>query len=88
VLTFAAAGFLFHDCIVWLAASSLGYRYTFPLVTVAFVLLGLLVLASDRFGLTLQALPVLARVIVHGGAIVCAFALALSAALLFNGLGA
>jgi len=47
-----------------------------------------LVLASEHFGLSLHPLPIPARAIVHGGAIVCALALSVSVALLVNVLGA
>jgi hypothetical protein len=88
VLTFAVSGFLLHDVVVWSVANSLGYRYKFPVVAVAFVLLGSWVLVTDYFRLNLRSLPSPMRAVVHGGTIVCALALAVGAAIFVSVPGA
>ena len=74
VATFSISGFLLHDSLVWLALGP--QRYPFPVVTVAFTLIGMLVLGCEAIGLSLCRLPRLLRVACHIGVIVGAVAVA------------
>ncbi len=74
VATFVFSGFVLHDLPVWAFVDHAVPSVPFPVVTVAFALLALLVLVSESFGLTLGRLRPAARIVCHGGAIGAAFA--------------
>lgn len=80
VLTFMVSGFALHDLLLWPAFLITSGKLPFPIVTLAFAILGTVVLAAERYGLTLSSLTRTARASVHAGVILSAFAVSVGVA--------
>ena len=79
ILTFAFCGFFAHDCLVIIPAALMGSKsILFPFVTCWFLLISLIILATDRLGVSLKSLPRLLRVPVHVSVLVATFYLIVS----------
>lgn len=79
VATFAFSGFALHDLLLWPARLSVGARPLFPVVTVAFVVVAMLVLMTDAMRVDLRGLGPAARGCVHALCLVLAFTLSIGA---------
>lgn len=73
VLAFAASGFFLHDAILWIALAPASPPPHYPIVTVAFIILSLTILITDRLQISLAALSRKMRVACHLCAIFLAF---------------
>lgn len=80
IVTFAASGFFLHDLILLPAAVALGGLKFFPVVTVAFVVISLVILATEALDIGLHGFSAPTRRVVHTTNLVCAFTFALCAA--------
>ncbi|WKN22126.1 MULTISPECIES: hypothetical protein [Azotobacter] len=78
LLTFAASGFLLHDAVLFLVLrlSGVSARF-FPVVTVGFVMVAIVILVSERAGVTLRSLSPACRCMVHACVLLGAFATSL-----------
>lgn len=65
VSTFAVSGFFLHDLLLWPARLAVGQRPFFPVVTLAFVIVALLVTATEALEIDLRAMRPAMRAGVH-----------------------
>jgi len=74
VSTFAVSGFFLHDLLLWPARLAAGKRPLFPVVTLAFVVVALLVIATDALEVDMHALRPATRAAIHLLCLALAFA--------------
>ena len=77
-LTFAASGFFLHDLPTWPMDVAVNEQARFPTVTIAFSMIALFVLVSERTNFSLSGLGLLGRSLSHSALIFVSFATAMT----------